>query len=276
VLPKRFDQTKPFFVLGVALLAWLILPTVVKRVMRLSFFEFEAPVDAGLSGMRDLQDFWSMRTRSKNELIEAGKKVANLNAHYETSLQKFTTLEKEITRLEDLLRLPSFAEYRSEPARVARRDFNGWWQRLVIRKGRNYGIAPGSPVIFVGGVVGRISEVGAYTSTVDLISNPGVRIAASIEGDTRPISYQGGNNPTFGVAKGTVEFVPNDVYASPAAPKRLVTSGFGGVFPPGLYIGQITRVEPSTDGLFKTGDVVLDQRMDSITEVTVLVPLRAD
>ena len=43
------------------------------------------------------------------------------------------------------------------------------------------------------------------------------------------------------------------------------------MFPPGLTIGQITKVEPSVDGLFKTGDVKLDDRLGSLTEVTVLV-----
>ena len=42
---------------------------------------------------------------------------------------------RQITRLEGLLRLPAYANYRFEHARVASRDFSGWWQRIVIRKG---------------------------------------------------------------------------------------------------------------------------------------------
>ena len=61
------------------------------------------------------------------------------------------------------------------------------------------------------------------------------------------MSYEGGLNPTFGPPKGIVEQVPLDIFAAPNSTKRLVTSGFGGVFPPGLTIGQITRVEPSTE-----------------------------
>jgi rod shape-determining protein MreC len=59
-------------------------------------------------------------------------------------------------------------------------------------------------------------------------------------------------------------------------PRRIVTSGLGGVFPAGLFIGEITRLETSTDGLFKTGEVRLDSRLAELTEVTVLVPERAD
>jgi rod shape-determining protein MreC len=67
--------------------------------------------------------------------------------------------------------------------------------------------------------------------------------------------------------------VPLNVFASATMPKRLVTSGLGGVFPPGLGLGTVTKVEPSADGLFKTGEVELDSRLHSLTEVTVLVPL---
>jgi rod shape-determining protein MreC len=144
---------------------------------------------------------------------------------------------------------------------------------MVIRKGKNYNIPVGAPVVFTGGVAGRVIEVRAYTSVVELISSQGIRIAGVVEGDTRPISFQGGHNPTFGPPKGTVEFVPLDVYASPEMPKRLVTSGLGGVFPGGLSLGTIVKVEPSPDGLFKSGDVLLDPNLATLTEVTVLVPL---
>jgi rod shape-determining protein MreC len=68
--------------------------------------------------------------------------------------------------------------------------------------------------------------------------------------------------------------VPLDTFTVPGAPPRkLVTSGLGGEFPPGLVLGEVVKVEPSTDGLFKTGEVRLDPRLDQLTEVTVLVPL---
>lgn len=253
--------------------AWLVVPTVVKRFLRISFFELQAPVGLAASYVRDLQDFWALRTRSSNELIAAGRDLVRLNASYEVTLQQSEVLRQQVARLEALLRLPSIPGYRSEVARVVRRDFNGWWQRLTVRKGRNYGITVGSPVIFSGGIVGKVAEVTAYTAVIDLVSSPGVRIAATLDGDTRPLSYQGGENPAFGPALGIAEYVPTDAMASPTSPKRLVTSGLGGVFPAGLTIGEITRLETSTDGLFKTGEVRLDPRLAELNEVTVLVPL---
>lgn len=276
MFPKRLDHARPFVTLGVILLAWIFLPLAGKVFTRATFFEIQAPLIVADSFVRDLQDFWSNRAHSKDELLKAGRELAGLVAQYEYATQQNAHLSAEILRLENLLKLPPLPAYRLEPARVARRDFSGWWQRLVIRKGSNHGITVGAPVVFTGGVVGRVVEVYAYTAVVDLISSPTFRVAASAEGDSRPISYQGGINESFRAPRGVIEFVPVDISAAPQQPRRLVTSGLGGVFPPGLTIGEITRLEPSTDGLFKSGEVRLDDRLGELTEVTVLIPLNPE
>jgi len=259
-------------VLGLALAAWFVAPIAVKKVARASFFEMTAPLAVTASYASNLQRFWALRIHSKDELIEAGRDMARLNSSYSLSVQQNGELQAEVERLQALLKMPPLEKFRFEHAQVAQRDFSGWWQRMVIRKGADYDIPVGAPVVYSGGVVGRVSEVHAYTSVVQLTSDPGLRIAAVVDGDTRPISYQGGENQVFGAARGVVEFLPLDVYASGTAPKRLATSGLGGVYPPGLTIGRIIHVESSQDGLFKTGEVELDPRLSELTEVTVLVP----
>ena len=257
--------------LGLALAAWLVAPIAVKTAARASFFEMTAPVVAASSYVNDLQKFWALRLHSKDELIEAGRDMARINSKYSLSVQQTGELLAEVDRLGALLKMPPIEGYRFEHARVAQRDFSAWWQRMVIRKGADYAIPVGAPVVYSGGVVGRVSEVHAYTSVVQLTTDPGLRIAAVVDGDTRPISYQGGDNQVFGAPRGAIEFVPLDVYASSTVPKRLATSGLGGVYPPGLTIGRIVHVESSADGLFKTGEVELDPRLSELTEVTVLV-----
>jgi len=269
---QRFDQARPFVALGLALVVWFVAPMAVKTFARASFFEMTAPIAVSASYAADLQRFWALRLHSKQELIEAGRDMARLDASYSVAVQQNGELQAEVERLRMLLRMPASDRFRFEHARVAQRDFSGWWQRMVIRKGADYGIPVGAPVVYSGGLVGRVTEVHATTSVVELISDPGLRIAAVVDGDTRPISYQGAQNRAFGTARGVVEFVPLDVYASKGVPRRLATSGLGGIYPAGLTIGQITHVEPSADGLFKTGEVSLDRRLAELTEVTVLVP----
>jgi rod shape-determining protein MreC len=276
VLPKRFDHARPFITLGVIFIVWLILPLGVKTFARANFFAIQAPLMVADSYVQDLQTFWSNRLHSKDELLVAGKQVAGLIAQYEFSVQQNKALEAEILRLENLLKLPAMPDFRYEPARVAQRDFTGWWSRMIIRKGRNYGIPVGAPVIFAGGIVGKVVEVHRFTAVVDLVTSPTFRVAATVSGDNKPISYQGGLNDAFSAPRGVVEFVPLEITASKGTPRRLVSSGLGGVFPPGLIIGDIVSLELSADGLFKTGEVTLDERLGSLTEVTVLVPLNPE
>ncbi len=268
---KRFSQARPFATLGIVAAAWFVLPVFAKALLRAGFYEFTAPFPVAASYARDLQYIWSLRLHTNLQLIEAGRDLERLNGFYEYSVQQNTALQSEISNLEEALHLPPLPRYRMETARVAQRDFTGWWQRLVIRKGRNFGITAGSPVIFTGGVVGRVAEVHAFTSVVELVSSPDFRVAALIDGDARPLSFQGGINRPFAPARGSIEFVPLDIAVQASAPRRLVTSGLGGVFPAGLTIGQVTGIDPSTDGLFKTGTVSLDPRLAGLTEVTVLV-----
>lgn len=272
---RRLDQAKPFVTLGVVVVAWMVLPTVVKTLSRATFFELTAPITVAAERIRAIRDFWALRLHSKDELITAGRDVAHALASYEFAAQQNEELRATIGRLESLLRLPSYSAYRYEHARVARRDFSGWWQRIVIRKGRNHGIPLDAPVVFTGGVVGKVTEVHAATAVVELISSPNVRLAGVVEGDTRPIAFQGGINRTFAPPFGIVESMPLDIIVTPTAPKRLVTAGFGGVFPPGLTLGTITRAEKGSDGMFQSGEVRLDERLGSLTEVTVLVPVSA-
>ena len=276
MLPKRYDQARPFVTLGIVLLVWLFVPLGLKTFTRSAIFEIQTPLAVADSYVADLQNFWATELHTKKELMVAGRETAGLVAKYEYGVNENEQLQAEILRLENLLKLPSMPAFRFEPARVARLDSSGWWQRMVIRKGENYGIPAGAPVVFAGGVVGRVTEVHRYTAVVDLITSPTFRLAASVAGDGRPISYRGGLNDSFKSPRGQVEFVPLEFFATRGATKRLVTSGLGGVFPPGLSIGEITNLELSPDGLFKFGEVQLDERLGSLTEVTVLVPLNPE
>lgn len=269
----RLEKIKPLVALGVFLVAWWIVPTTVKSFLRASFTEFQAPAWVATSYLDDLEGFWSRRSHSKVELIEAGREVARAKSLYQFNAQRKETLENEIQRLEAILNLPSRREFRYEVARIVRRDLNAWWQQLVIRKGDDYDIPVGAAVVFSGGVVGRVVEVNAFTSRVELISSPNFRMAATFEGDERPVVYQGLAQGGFGNPVGSVRDAPQDIIASTQVPLKLVSTRLGGTFPPGLMIGRVNWLEPGSTGIFQAGKVELDPRLLSLYEVAVLIPL---
>jgi len=272
----RLDKFKPLVALGLFLVAWWMVPTLSKSFLpflRVSFTEFQAPAWIVTSYLDDLEEFWARRSHSKIELIEAGQTLARQKAFYQLLDQRNNTLETEVMRLETILNMPSRREFRYEVARVIRRDLSAWWQQIVIRKGDDYGITEGAAVIFAGGVVGRVIEVNAFTSRVELITSPNFRMAASFEGDDRPVVFQGVPQGGFGAPTGEVRDAPQDLVANTHEPLQLISTRLGGTFPPGLIIGKVGWLEPGSSGIFQAGDVQLDERLLSLHEVSVLIPL---
>ena len=269
----RLDKYKPIVALGLFLVVWWMLPAVTKSFVRASFTEFQAPAWIASSYLDDLEGFWARRSHSKIELIQAGQQLARQKAFYQVLDQRNQALESEVTRLESILTLPSRREFRYEVARVIRRDLSAWWQQIMIRKGQDYGITVGAAVIFSGGVVGRVVEVNAFTSRIELVTSPMFRMAASFENDGRPVVYQGVAQSGFGSPTGEVSDAPQDLTANTQQPLRLVSTRLGGTFPPGLTIGHVSWLDPGSSGIFQAGTVQLDERLLSLNEVSVLIPL---
>jgi rod shape-determining protein MreC len=273
---KPIEIIKPVAALILFLAAWWILPVAVRSFTRTSLHEFQAPATLLHSRLLDLQSFWALRNQSKEELIEAGRDLARLNAAYQVRLQQMDTVESSLERLEQLLHLRPEPEYHYLVARVARRDINLWWQRLVIRKGSADGIRENAAVVYAGGVVGRVREVNTHTAVVELVSSHAFRMAARFEGDDRPVIYQGGVTSPGELPSGTVRDVPNDLEVPRGQSLRLVSSSLGGAFPDGLTLGRVNQLEPGSDGLFQYGTVILNQDLYSLREVAVVIPLKSD
>jgi rod shape-determining protein MreC len=249
------------------------LPASIKSFTRLNFAEFHAPAWLVTAKINQLSEFWAQRNHSKIELIETGRDLARKNARYQVIAQRYKALEDELMRLENLLAIPAQREFHHEIARVIRRDLNAWWQEITIRKGRDFQIPVGAAVIFSGGVVGRVAEVHAYTSRIELVSSPRFRMAAAFDGDSRPVVYQGRIQSGFAAPSGEVSDVPQDLLTTSRKPLTLVSTHLGGTFPPGLKIGTVPWLAPGSTGLFQAGKVELDQRLHALKEVTVLIPL---
>lgn len=257
---------------GMLLLSW-VLPEAIRQSGEQAFGELTAPMVSTYGQAKDLREFWLLRGRSKHELMEAGRDLARINNAYAVSQEQVAALRAEIERLERLLELPGEPAYRYEVARVSLRQQSLWWERLVIRKGLEHGLEPGQAVIYNGGVVGRVREVRAGTAVVELISSPGFRMAAIIEGSEYPVTYQGAPNAPFARPYGEVLNVPPEIVLVPGQALPLYSSRLGGIFPAGLPIGTVTALAPGMDGYFQRGEVSLPARLASLREVAVIVPI---
>lgn len=273
-MPRKLTyQGQALLLGGLLFVAWWTVPFAIKSFTRVTFFEFQAPSWVALSYLKDLQGYWANRAHSKTDLIEAGVDISRLAAAYELRNQQAEAWGQEILRLEALLGLPSLPEHRYEVARVVSRDLSGWWQQLIIRKGRRDGIRSGQAVVYADGVVGRVKEVHTYTSVVELLTSPGFRVAAHFENDPRPMQFSGGRNSSLHAPTAFLSHVPPDADLGDRNLRRVVSSRLGGAFPDGLTLGYIDQLNLEPDGLFQTAAVSVNRSLFSVREVAVLVPL---
>ena len=273
---NRQGARASYVVLAVFVAAWILLPATVRRLNRDAFVEFQAPALHLLGKSRDLATFWEKKSRSTEELVAAGRDLARINAALELKLKAMDDVRRENTRLREVTRYNVPTEYLSVVARVATRDSSSWWQRIVIRKGRNDGIRPGAPVVFGDTVVGRVTAVHLTTSEVDLVTSPGFRCTAYLEGDdqNRIVLINGVAANSLGTAKARVSVIPYDYLLPAGTPARVTTTGMGGVFPSGLTLGYLDGGAYATQvGNFKESLLVPSRDLYNLQEVSVLVPI---
>ena len=177
---NRQGARASYVVLAVFIAAWILLPAAVRRFNREAFVEFQAPALHLVAKSRDLATFWEKKSRSTEELAAAGRDLARINAALELKLKAMDDVRRENTRLREVTRYNVPTEYLSVVARVATRDSSSWWQRIVIRKGRNDGIRPGAPVVFGDTVVGRVTAVHLTNKTVMPSSKHSPRVMADL------------------------------------------------------------------------------------------------
>ncbi len=273
---NRQGARASYVALAVFTAVWVLLPSAVRRFNREAFVEFQAPALHLLGKSRDLATFWEKKSRSTEELVAAGRDLARINAALELKLKAMDDVRRENTRLREVTRYNVPTEYLSVVARVATRDSSSWWQRIVIRKGRNDGIRPGAPVVFGDTVVGRVTAVHLTTSEVDLVTSPGFRCTAYLEGDdqNRIVLINGVAANSLGTAKARVSVIPYDYLLPAGTPARVTTTGMGGVFPSGLTLGYLDGGAYATQvGNFKESLLVPSRDLYNLQEVSVLVPI---
>lgn len=160
--------------------------------------------------------------------------------------------------------------YQLKLARVVARDPDRWMNSvIVINIGERDGIRANMPVITPGGVIGKVVQVSRRSANVQLITDVegGSRVSAVVQSPSRPVGVIDGYDPQQGVL--VLSKVPLDEPIEPG--QRVVTSGFGGIFPPGLLIGTIESVGIGEYGLSLQAKVRPAADLVHLDEVFVVV-----
>lgn len=162
------------------------------------------------------------------------------------ALQDAERLEAENARLRRALEYAERTEGRWVAAEVLSRGGAAAGNAHVIRIGKGVcdDFAVGAVVVVPEGLVGRVTSITPHTAEVTLVTDPSVQVSCLIEGG-------GSREKGLGMARGVLsggtrerlvlKHLRNGDDLPPRA--RVVTSGLGGVFPKGIEVGVVEKVE---------------------------------
>lgn len=171
-----------------------------------------------LHGLADLRAE-NERLRAENERLRRWRLLAQ-------------RLDGENEALRELLRLEPAPAVTVVSARVIADPGSAFVRAILINAGSRDGVATGQAVVSGQGLVGRVAQVGRRSARVVLITDLNSKLPV-IVGEARRRAILAGDNSDFP----RLQHIDSE---TPVADGDLVlTSGHGGVFPPGLPVGRI-------------------------------------
>jgi rod shape-determining protein MreC len=121
-------------------------------------------------------------------------------------------------------------------ARVIADSGGAFMRNVLVDAGTRDGVARGQAATTGEGLVGRVSEVGERTARILLLTDLNSHIPVTVERTDEHALLDGDNSDR-----------PRLMFLDPRVPvqpgDRILTSGSGGVFPPGLPVGEVEAIE---------------------------------
>lgn len=184
------------------------------------------------------------------------------NAELTAQLAELTELQLENQRLTELLSLSQSYDLETTAARVISVSSDSWNRTITIDKGSVDGIESGMPVMSSEGLIGQVETVALNSSVVRLITDENSGVAVLLQ-----------NSRAEGVLSGSsdgllrLEFVSSSVEVTLG--EAVVTTGLGGVYPSGLVVGYVTRIETNSSDTYHT--IIVQPLASSAINTEVLI-----
>ncbi|GGD95943.1 rod shape-determining protein MreC [Caballeronia grimmiae] len=177
-------------------------------------------------------------------LRSENRKLADKNLELSVKAGDASQLTIENAHLRALLNLQGRATTQTTPAEIQYDTRDPFTQKVVIGKGSQHGIQDGAPVVDEEGVIGQVTRVFPLQSEVSLLTDKDQAVPVQI-------ARTGLRSVIYGTPKGDtldLRFVP--ISADVQVGDQLVTSGLDGVYPPGLAVAKVLRVDKQADTAF--------------------------
>ena len=234
-----------------------------------------APAERGASSLWQRLSEAAAAIRGIGGAVEKNRDLSHELVRVQAELNRLRDVESDNLRLQRALEFRLAVPHNMVPCDVVSRNISGWWNTVRIGKGSKAGIEPNRAVISPDGLVGRTTEVTAYTAEVLLLSDPACRISARLARDPIFGLVRGAGSTITGHPKARIEFINKD--AEVRVGDEVVTSGLssaGGKFPKGVHIGYIDQVYRDETGLFQYAELVPRATVGLLDYVFVVSDIR--
>lgn len=209
----------------------------------------------------------SLRTVTANEAtITALRKQLSTQSQRANEAQE---LLLENRRLRDLLALKSRLDQPTMAAQVLYDAADPYTRKVILDKGEMQGVHLGAPVLDELGVLGQVTRLFPLVSEVTLITDRDHAIPVlNVRTGARGVAY----GDTFSHAD-AMELRFMAANSDVAVGDLLTTSGVDGVYPAGLPVARIEKIERRTDAVFARIYCVPVALVAGASQVLVLEPL---
>lgn len=209
--------------------------------------------------------------RLKKEYAELTKKLEN----YEQMRRSNAEIRKENERLLEQLNFATYLEEKNYPAQIISRDADNLYAYFTINKGSSSGIKKNMSVIAYqngnSGLVGKVVQVGAFTSIVMPVYNLNCTVSARIQ-NSRDLGLVSGNGKED--LPLSMKYIKKRVLEDLHYGDVVVTSGENSNYMRDLPIGTISKI--SVIDYNSSLDIELAPIIDfSRLETVVVVDIRA-
>ena len=173
-------------------------------------------------------------------------------------------LSSEVDSLKKVLELNhNLSGFTYVNATILSRNVSYWLNNLVIDKGSADYIKKNNCVITPDGLIGKVTRVNRNSSVVKLITSSTYKVSVTVGDKYGVLESYNSKEKNFRITG-----IDRDVKVNIG--DEVTTSGLGGIFPSGIYIGDVSKIKSDNYGTSKTVYIKTKQDFNNIRYVTVL------
>jgi len=209
--------------------------------------------------------FWLNETTSSHQTLNhQNEELKKEKILLQVRLQKLEALEAENLRLRNLLDSSFKVGERVLIAELSSVELDPYIQQVMINKGTRSGVFVSQPVLDAHAVMGQIINTSPMSSTVLLITDASHALPVQVlRNGLRTVAVGTGE-----IGRLSLPFLPRN--ADIKVGDTIVTSGLGGVFPPGYPVAKISNIEQPTGQHFASIEATPLAHLDRSREVLLV------